>query len=112
MAITPGSTRTALTGATPVTIVAAPGNGVYRHVIAVRFANIDTAAVTITLNRSVGGTSRQLDKRTGLAVDNVWVPVTKETPIILTGTAFLAAVMSGAAATTNPDAHAEFIDKA
>jgi hypothetical protein len=111
MPLTPGSSRTPLNGATPVTVVAAPGVGVHRHILHIHTSNIDTAAVTVTLRRNIGGTSRQFRKRTGLAVDGEWTPIDKDHPVIITGTDTIEGLMAGAAATTNPDIHAEWIDK-
>lgn len=111
--ITPGSTRTSLNGATPVTIVAAPAASTYRIVLAVRMTNIDTAAVTVTLKKSIAATSKQVDKVTGAAVNFVWVPVSRDKLMNLVATdELLEMVMSGAPATTNPEVVVEFIDKA
>jgi hypothetical protein len=110
--ITPGSTRTSLNGTTPVTIVAAPAASTYRIVLAVRMTNIDTAAVTVTLKKSIAATSKQVDKVTGAAVNFVWTPVTRDKLMVLAATnELLEMVMSGAAATTNPEVVVEFVDK-
>ena len=110
--ITPGSTRTSLNGTTPVTIVAAPAASTYRIVLAIRMTNIDTAAVTVTLKKSIAATSKQVDKVTGAAVNFVWTPVTRDKLMVLAATnELLEMVMSGAAATTNPEVICEWIDK-
>lgn len=61
---TEGSTDGALTGTTPVTVVAAPASGVRRVIKEITIYNRDTAAVTITINLDNGGTLRQLTKVT------------------------------------------------
>jgi hypothetical protein len=107
--VTPGSSRTPLNGATPVTVVAAPGAGVYRHVISVRYAQIDSAARNLFLRRNIGGAVRVVEQVLGQAAGSTWRPVDRERPIILSGTDTLEGV-ADAVATTNPDVHAEWLD--
>lgn len=110
--VTPGSQRTSLNGATPVTVVSSPGAGVTRTVLALRMTNIDTAAVTVTLKKSIAATSKQVDKVTGAAVNFVWLPITRDKIMHLVATNELfEMVMSGAAATTNPEVVADFLDR-
>ena len=115
--ISPERSSVALNGATPVTVAAAAASSVIgsdfiRKVICLRFSNIDTAVVTITLDRIVKGSAAvQCDKITGLAVDGVWTPVkVDDGPIILKTGDSLVAFMSGAPTTRNPVAFAEFED--
>lgn len=108
MAFTPGNSHGALNGATPVDIVAAPAASVQRAVRNVTFFNRDTAAVTITLRLDDGGTERVLDKQT-VQPDEAWVYSVLQ--VLDADDKKLEAVMSGAAATTNPDFSASWADK-
>ena len=113
LTVTPGSNHGNLNGTTPVTIVAAPGAGVQRTVRSVRFANIDTAAVTIRVRKTVAGTPYEFDSVTGLVVDGKFWPLSNDDVLNLTATdQSLTAVMGGAAATTNPSFEASYIDYA
>jgi hypothetical protein len=107
--VTPGSSRTPLNAAVVVTVVAAPGAGVRRHVLCLRYAQLDNAARNLYLLRNIGGTSRVVDQVLGQAPGLAWVPVDREHPIILTGTDTLEG-QADAVTTTNPDVHAEWID--
>lgn len=110
MAVVPGSQRTALNDATPVTAVPAPSAGTYRHVICLYIAQIDAVAQDITVSRVVSATSRQYKKRAGLAANADYYPIDREHPVILDSTMSITVQMGGAKNTTEPDAHAEWID--
>ncbi len=100
MAFTEGSNDGTLNGTTAVTVVASPAASTRRIVKTITIQNRDTAAVTITLRFISGANTRQLAYVT-LAVNEVlvWGDL-----IILDATnKSVTAVMSGAAATTNPD---------
>lgn len=107
MAFTPGSNDGALNGATPVTLVAAPGAGVVRQVHWISITNKDSAAVTLTLNLINGASTRRLLKIIMAVDDNLlW-----NDNIILDATdESVEAVLSGAAASTNPDFVASYGD--
>lgn len=106
MAFTEGGNEGALNGATAVDVVSAPGSG-RRLVRNVHFYNADTAAVTITVRKNKGGTLSLLAKET-LAAGDYW---TFDKLIVLDATdEKVQAVMSGAAATTNPDYDAAYAD--
>jgi hypothetical protein len=113
MAITLGSTRTQLNGATPVTVVAAPAASTVRVVLAIRLNNTDTAAITPSLTKDISGTAVQAEKEIGLAVGDTWRPVNKEKGyMFLTATTHsLLMVLGGAAATANPYCVAEWLDR-
>lgn len=108
MALTPGNTHGALNGTTPVDIVAAPAASTQRLVRNVTFYNRDTAAVTITLRLDDGGTERWLDTQI-VQPGEAWLYSVVQ---VLDATSKkLEALMSGAAATTNPDFSASWADK-
>lgn len=112
MAITLGSTRTQLNGATPVTVVAAPAASTVRVVLAIRLNNTDTAAITPSLSKDISATAVQVAKEPGLAVDDTWIPVSRDKPMFLSATTeSLKMVLSGAAATVNPYCVAEWLDR-
>jgi len=109
VAITPGRNRTNLSTVSAV-VVSAPGSGVYRHVIGLKFTNLDAQSTPeVRIYRNIGGTSRRFDGST-VAVGSVWNPVDREHPVILTSTDELIANIS-AAVSAPPDCHAEYIDK-
>jgi len=111
LTITPGSNHGSLNGTTPVTLVSAPGAGVQRSVRSIRFANIDTAAVTIRVRKTVAGTPYEWDSITGLVVDGKFWPLSGSDVLNLTATdQSLTALMAGAPATTNPSFEASYID--
>lgn len=99
-----------LNGATPVTIVASPAPGVRRVVLNVLVYNRDSAAVTPTVQTNEGGTRREYSRRSGLAAQAPWPVVTRDAPIVLDSSRLLEAVLSGAAATTNPVVHVTYLD--
>lgn len=70
-AFTEGASDSALNGATPVTIVAAPASSTRRIVKNITIANIDTAPVTFTLSYNDNSTLRTVVKVT-LAVNDTW----------------------------------------
>ncbi len=99
MAFTLGSNDGALDGTTAVTLVAAPGADTARTVQLITIYNADTAAVTVTVQLDNDGTDRILVKAT-LAVGNT---LRIDGPLVLDATTKkIEAVMSAAAATTNP----------
>lgn len=98
-----------LNGTTPVTLVPAPiaTNQIGTKLITIQ--NRDTAVVTITLRKVSAGGTRQLCK-VDLDVDDtlLWDDVT-----VLDDTgSTITAVMSAAAATTNPDWSSSWINNA
>lgn len=102
MAFDVGGDDGTLNGATPVTLVAAPGAGVERVIPekGLSVFNRDTASVTVTISKVSSGGTRTIDTvilATGEKYSN-------DTKIVLDATTdSITAVMSGAAATTNPD---------
>lgn len=107
MADTPGANDGALNGTTAVEVVAAPGASTQRIVKTITIQNRDTAVVTLTLRYLNGASTRQLWKGDLDVGDTlVW-----SDPLILDETdTSVTAVLAGAAATTNPDFTAGFID--
>lgn len=107
MATTPGGDDGTLNGTTPVDLIAAPGASVQRVAKTVTIQNRDTAVVTVTLRKVSGGGTRQLwagDLDVGDTL--IWDDV-----IVLDDTSSkITAVMSGAAATTNPDWTSSWVD--
>lgn len=100
MAFTPGANDGALNGVNSVNIVAAPGAGVARTVRLISIYNADTAAVTVSLRFTHGANSRLLAKAT-LAIGESLI---YDEAVVLDDTdKSVTALMSGAAATTNPD---------
>lgn len=100
MAFVEGADDGTLNGTTPVTLVSAPASSTNRLVKTITIQNRDTAVVTVTLRKVSGGGTRQLWKGDLDVGDTlIW-----NDPIILDDTSSsITAVMSGAAATTNPD---------
>lgn len=102
-----GSDDGTLNGTTPVTLVPAPAAS---HQIAIKsiiIMNRDTASATVTVNKVSAGGTRQISKSV-LATDQTLVI---DSLIILDDTgSSITAVMSGAAATTNPDWLTNWID--
>lgn len=112
MPITPGTQRIDLNGVTAVTVVSNPGAAIYRIVLVLRVFNLDTAIVDVTLQKNVSATKKTLEKVVGLVVNGVWRPIDRDHVIILAPTTdTLELFMGGAAATTNPHAEVEYIDK-
>lgn len=107
MAMTEGNSNFALNGATPVTLVASPAASTRRLIRNITVHNRDTAAVTLTVRYVDDATTRQLYKVT-LQPDSTWVC---NTVIVLADTNdSVTALLSGAAATTNPDGIAAWAD--
>ena len=93
-----------LNGTTAVTIIAASGREFRRIVKSIIIQNRDTAAVTVTIRYLNGANTRQV--WTGsIAVNDtlVWGANEGEWLLLDDTTKSITAVMSGAAATTNPD---------
>lgn len=89
-----------LNGTTPVTLVAAPAAATNRLVKTITIQNRDTAVVTVTLRKVSAGGTRQLwagDLDVGDTL--IWDDVIGLDDV----NSSITAVMSGAAATTNPD---------
>lgn len=106
MAFTEGGNEGALNGTTAVDVVTAPSSG-RRLVRNVHFYNGDSAAVTITVRKNKAGTLSLLARET-LGVGEYW---TFDKLIVLDANdEKVQAVMSGAAAATNPDFDAAFAD--
>lgn len=111
-ALQPGRTKTNLNGTTPVTLVAAPAVGWTRTVLSLRITNRDSVAKDIMLQHNDGGGATELERRSGLAVNAAWKDaIDRDTPIILTSTDSLLAVMGTAITTTAPTALASWIDR-
>lgn len=108
MAFTPGNSNGALNGTTAVDVVAAPAASTQRMVSKVRFYNEDSASVTITLRYNDNATTRTLQKFTLAAGESA---VFEEVEVLDATTKKLQALMSGAAATTNPSYSASWADK-
>lgn len=99
MAFTLGANDGALNGTTAVTVVAAPGAGVVRTAQTIFIYNADTAAVTVTVQLDNDGTDRILVKVTLAVGDTLRI----DGPLVLDATTKkIEAVMSAAAAATNP----------
>lgn len=97
---TPAGDDGTLNGTTPVTIVPAPGASDQHVVFAITIHNVDTAVVTVSVRKvSAGGTRiiarKDLDPEDTLIID--------ERIVLDATTDSITAVMSGAAATTDPD---------
>ncbi len=91
-----------LNGATPVSVIPAP-SATHRYVVvAGTIFNADTAAVTVTLRYKVvsGGATFVIFQVTLQPGDSL--DIERSDAIVLTPTEGLEVVMSGAAATTNP----------
>lgn len=108
MAFTPGNSNGALTGVTAVDVVAVPAAATQRMVRKVRFFNLDTASVTITLRYNDNATLRTLQTFTLAAGE---AAVYEEVEVLDSTLRKLQAVMSAAAATTNPCYSAAWADK-
>lgn len=107
MAVLAGANEGALNGTTPVTVVAAPGASTQRIVRNVKISNKDTAAVTVTLSKNKAATLRELCEVTLEAGDILLY----DDVIVLDATdESVEAVLSGAAATTNPDYDSSYAD--
>lgn len=107
MAFTPGNNQGSLNGTTPVTLVAAPGAATQRLVRSISIQQRDTAAVTLTVRHLKGASTYQLWSGT-LQPGDTW---TDETTYVLDATdESITAVLSGAAATTNPDFISSYAD--
>lgn len=104
MAFTEGSSDGALNGTTEVELVAAPSGSDRKLVRNVIFYNADDAPVTITLRFKNGGSTRVLATFT-LAVGDSYIYGGNQGEILILDSTSksLAAVMSGAASSTNPD---------
>lgn len=106
-----GGAHGSLNGASSVDIVTAPAAGFVRVVDSVRMVNKDTAAVTIRVRKTVAGpTDYEFDNVSALAVDGKFDPVDTTLPIRLAVDEKITAIMSGAAATTNPTWVASWVD--
>ena len=106
-----GGGHGALNGATPVEIVASPAAGFVRRVDSIRIAQIDTAAVTIRIRKTVAGpTNYEFDSAVALATDSKFDPVDGQSIVRLAAGESITAVMGGAAATTNPTWVASWVD--
>lgn len=107
MAFTPGGDDGTLNGTTPVTIVASPAAATQRMIQQITIQNRDTAVVTITLRKvSAGGTRQIWSGDLDVGDTLIW-----EGGVLDATTDSITAVMSAAAATTNPDwteGHADY----
>jgi hypothetical protein len=109
MAFVPGDDDGTLNGVTAVTIVGSPAASTRRMIRTITIQNRDTAVVTVTLRKVNGANTRQLWKGDLDVGDTlIW-----DDPLVLNATnKSITAVMSGAAATTNPDWTSTWADDA
>jgi hypothetical protein len=107
MAFTPGSNDGTLNGSTEVTLVAAPGSSIQRMVKEINIQNRDTAVVTLTVRYKSAGGTRQIWSGT-LQVGDVYHD--DSVYVLDTTGKSIAAVLSGAPATTNPDFVVSYAD--
>lgn len=106
MAFTEGGNEGALNGTTAVDVVTAPSSG-RRLVRNVGIYNADTADVTVTLRKNKAGTLSLLAKETLSPGDTF---IFDKLTVLDASDEKVQAVMSGAAAATNPDFDAAFAD--
>lgn len=107
MAFTPGGDDGTLNGTTPVTLVSAPAASTQRISKIITIKNTDSAQVTVTVRKVSGGGTRQIVETT-LDVDDTLV--IDEVIVLDDTSSSITAIMSGAAATTNPDWTSSFAD--
>lgn len=101
-----GSNDGVMNGATPVTVAAAPSGTTKRVVTDIAIYNADTAAVTLTVRLVSSGNNRKIWSGS-LAIGATWqFRGTK----VLDVNKRIEALLSGAAATTNPDFTADWAD--
>lgn len=101
MAFTESSTNGQLNGATPVTIVSAPGSNVRRLVRNITIQNADTASVTLTVKFVNNATTSVLWSGT-LSVGDTIVFGQEDFLVLDTTSKSITAVLGGAPATTQP----------
>jgi len=107
MAYAGGSNDGTLNGTSEVTLVAAPGANTTRTLAYLSIFNADTAAVTVTIKFANDAARRVLVKAT-LAVGQ---SLPYKYPVVMEATTkSIIAIMSGAAATTNPAFYASYGD--
>lgn len=106
-----GGGHGSLNGTTAVVLVAAPAAGFVRVVDSIRMTNIDSAAVTIRVRKTVAGpVDYEFDSAITLAVDAKFDPVGGDNVVRLAVDESITAVMGGAAATTDPSWVASWVD--
>lgn len=106
-----GGGHGSLNGTTAVELVATPSAGFVRVVDSIRTANIDSAAVTIRVSKTVAGPSNyEFDSAIALAVDGKFDPVDGAHVVRLAAGESITAVMAAAAATTDPTWVASWVD--
>lgn len=99
---TPAGDDGTLNGTTPVTLVPAPGASDQHVLLSITIHNVDTAVVTVSIRKvSAGGT--RIITRKDLNPEDTLVLGTDERIVLDATTDSITAVMSAAAATTNPD---------
>lgn len=103
---TPAADDGTLNGTTPVTLVPTPAASEQIATKTITIQNRDTAVVTVTVRKVSGGGTRQICK-VDLDVDDTLI-IDEVIMLDDTGSS-LTAVMSAAAATTNPDWSSSFI---
>lgn len=109
MAFTESNNAGALNGTTAVDIVAAPGASTRRLVRNINIYNADTAAVTVTVRYNANGSLYIICKIT-LQVGDTLVLDQDDLKVLDATTDKIQALMSGAAATTNPDYNTTYAD--
>ena len=109
MAFTEGANDGALNGTTEVTIVAAPASSTRRVVTTITIYNKDTAAVTVELRYKASST-RIMAKPTLQVGDTFIFGGGGEVEVLDSTSKSITAVMSGAAATNNPEFTAAYGD--
>lgn len=107
MAFTEGGNDGTLNGANEVTIVAAPAAATRRLVRTISISNVDTAAVTVEVRLKETANLRVIWEGTLDVKDTLAI---FETIVLDTESKSITAVMSGAAATNDPDFTASWGD--
>lgn len=90
-----------LNGTTPVSLVTAPAGGERRVIRSAKICNKDTAAVTVDVYKDKNGTAYRIIQLT-MAVGDTLILDEGDIEVLDATDETLKAVMSGAAATTNP----------
>jgi hypothetical protein len=100
-----------LDGTNSVELVPAPAAGFVRVVDSIRMTNIDSAAVTIRVRKTVTGpVDWEFDSAIALAADGKFDPVDGDHVIRLAEDESITAIMAGAAATTDPTWVSSWVD--
>ena len=109
MTLTPGFVGATTSGATPVTVVAAPGLRTFRMIKNLTVVNLDTANITVTVKHVTNGGSSFAILKEEVAPGDV----AHAHDIILSKTTHsITVVLDGAVAATEADCGANFVDLA